>query len=182
MISLRIPWAPAALQVSRSVRVAFIVVVLPRASSAGHSVRKSIVKIAISGFALIRDFNTTQGQLQISKTCTIEKPAPNDTRRPQWPPQANGALHPRNRRHAKTRRSNARAVVKACGPNDLRTQQSSLRAARRYAGGGGAWSNRNAPPALVASPAPSMGGKKQRAPVQRRVSIIDPKSPFDQSL
>ena len=35
---------------------------------------------------------------------------------------------------------------------------------------------------LGGQPRPVNKSKKQRAPVQRRVSIIDPKSPFDQSL
>ena len=119
------------------------------------SPRKPIVKIAISGFALTRDLNTTQGQLQISKTCTIEKTAPNDTRRPQWPPKANGALNPPRQGIHHARDLSSRGARRSVGSEDLRTRQSSLRAAGGYAGGGRAGSNRQATPALVASAAPS---------------------------
>ena len=99
--------------------------------------------------------DTTQGQLQISKTCTIEKNAPNDTRRPQWPPKANGALNPPRQGIHHARDLSSRGARRSVGGEDLRTRQSSLRAAGGYAGGGRAGSNRQATPALVASAFPS---------------------------
>ena len=61
-------------------------------------------------------------------------------------------------------------------------QQSSLRAARGYADRRVRWSNRSAPPASVASSAPSNAGGKQLAPMRSRISCIDAESPLAQNL
>jgi len=91
-------------------------------------------------------------------------------------------IQPSPTTHVHAPRSKARAAARLFASDNLRTRQSSLRAAGGYAGGGGACSNRNAPPASLSSSVPSITGTSQLAPVHRRCSCVDRKSPLDQRL
>ena len=79
-------------------------------------------------------------------------------------------------------RSKSRAPAHFFTSDVLCMQQSSLRAARGYADRRVRWSNRSAPPASVASSAPSNAGGKQLAPMRSRISCIDAEFPLAQNL